>query len=124
MSALERRLAMGHGTFNLLSGIWPLVGLRSFERVFGPKTDRWLVQTVAGLLATIGWTQFAAAGKGDGGGAGLTGARRLGLGTAATLLAIDLVYVPRRRIRATYLIDAACEVAWLLAWRRASRTAR
>jgi hypothetical protein len=40
------------------------------------------------------------------------------------LLAIELGYVPRGRIRATYLLDAACEVGWLLAWCRTSRMAR
>ena len=38
-------------------------------------------------------------------------ARRLGVGTAAVLAAIDLVYVPAGRISKMYLLDAAVEVA-------------
>jgi len=33
--------------FNLAFGIWPLILYRSFEAVSGPKTDHWLVKTVA-----------------------------------------------------------------------------
>lgn len=43
-SAGERRLAAVHGGYFLLTGIWPLVHRRSFERVTGPKSDYWLVQ--------------------------------------------------------------------------------
>ncbi|GAA3647700.1 hypothetical protein C8D87_10626 [Lentzea atacamensis] len=49
--------------------------------------------------------------------------RGLGVVTAATLLAIDLVYVPKNRIPETYLLDAAMEAAWLLVWSRASGSA-
>ena len=41
-------LARTHGVANLAGGLWPLLHIRSFEWVFGPKTDRWLVKTVAG----------------------------------------------------------------------------
>lgn len=92
---------------------------RSFEAVFGPKTDRWLMHTVSGLLIAAGWTQRAAAAVP----AARPVARNLGLGTATTLLAIDLIYVTRGRIRWTYLIDAAMEAAWILAWLRADPTA-
>jgi hypothetical protein len=84
----------------------------SFEAVFGPKEDTWLVRTVAGLLVAGGWTQLRAISTDD----GLARARDLGLGTALTLLAVDLVYVPRGRLRWTYLLDAAVEAAWIVAW--------
>ncbi|GAT64604.1 hypothetical protein HS048_16120 [Planomonospora sp. ID91781] len=108
-----------HGAFNVASGVWPLVHLPSFEKVFGPKEDDWLVRTVAGLLVGVGWSQLRGAGTPE----GREHARRVGIATAATLLAIDLVYVPRGRIRATYLLDAAAEAAWILLWsrRRAGR---
>ncbi|WP_157420168.1 hypothetical protein [Actinomadura kijaniata] len=107
-------LARAHGVFNVLGGAWPLVSMRSFEWVFGPKEDEWLEQTVAGLLVAAGWSQLRA---GDSA-AGREHARRVGVGTAATLLAIDLIHVPRGRLRWTYLLDGAMEAAWLLAWWR------
>jgi hypothetical protein len=48
-------------------------------------------------------------------------AQRLGGGTALTLLAIDLVFVPAGRIRWTYLLDAVLEVGWLSLWAKARR---
>jgi hypothetical protein len=111
----RRTLACAHGAYNLLSGLWPIVHLRSFERVFGPKADEWLVQTVAGLLVVIGWSQIRGARSAE----GQDMARRLGIGTAATLLAIDVIYVPKGRISRMYLLDAAVEAAWLAAWLRA-----
>jgi hypothetical protein len=104
-------MAKAHGAVNLVAGVWPLVHPRSFEAVFGPKRDRWLVSTVAGLLASVGYAQWRAGSDGD-----WREARRLGVGTATTLLLVDLVNVPRGRIRWTYLIDAAAEAALLAGW--------
>ena len=53
-----RRLALAHGSFNLFNGLWPLVSMRTFEAVFGPKVDRWLVHTVGGLLTTVAVVQL------------------------------------------------------------------
>jgi hypothetical protein len=91
--------------------------MRSFERVLGPKTDRWLVQTVAGMLVAIGVAQLSTRSTRD----SLGQARRVGVGTAATLGAIDLRYAPGGRISKIYLVDAALELGWLLAWRLADR---
>jgi len=109
-------MARTHGAFNVAGGVWPLLHQRSFEAVFGPKVDRWLVQTVAGLLTSVGYAQVRAGTPQEWG-----QARRLGVGTALTLLAIDIVYVPRGRIRWTYAIDAVGEAALLVGWAVASR---
>jgi hypothetical protein len=108
-------LAVTHGLFTIEGGLWPLVHLHSFAWVFGPKTDVWLQMTAGGLLVSAGVAQLAAAP----GRHGPAQARRIGLGTALTLLAVDLVYVPKGRIRPTYLLDAAMQTAWIGAWLRA-----
>jgi hypothetical protein len=108
-------VARAHGAFNVASGLWPLLHMRSFERVLGPKADRWLVQTVAGMLVAIGAAQLSTRSSRD----SLAQARRVGEGTAATLAAIDLRYAPNGRISMVYLVDAALEVGWLLAWQLA-----
>ena len=100
-----------HGAFNIVGGVWPLPHLRSFEAVFGPKVDRWLVHTVAGLLTSVCYAQIRASTPEE-----WKQARRLGLSTAGTLLVIDLVYVPSGRLKWTYLIDAVGEVALLAGW--------
>jgi len=78
--------------------------------VFGPKTDRWLVKTVAGFLIVNGISQLTTSSADI----GVRQARRLGVATAAVLAAIGLAYVPARRISKMYLVDAAIEVGWIL----------
>ena len=95
-----------------MTGLWPLVDFRSFERVTGPKVDRWLVKTVGVLVAVICAVL------------GLTARRRhvtpevetLAVGGALGLAAIDVVDVARRRIRPVYLLDAASELALVVGW--------
>lgn len=113
-----RRMAQAQGIFNVLGGLWPLMSLRTFEAVYGPKTDHYLQHTVGGLLTTVGAAQLLS--KDDDAGT----ARALGIGTAVTLLAIDAAYIPRGRMSRAYLQDAACEVAWLAGWVWASRRTR
>lgn len=110
----RNKLARAQGLFNVASGGWALVHRKSFEAVFGPKADWWLVQTVAGLLVGNGLMQLRAAGDDP----GLAQARRVGLGTAATLLAVDLFYGVPGRISRTYLLDVPVEAAWIILWLR------
>lgn len=108
-------IAKVQGSFNVVNGLWPLVHMRSFEAVSGPKADKWLVRTVSGLLIAIGLEQLRAASNPGGDAV----AKRLGIGTAATLAAIDLVYVAKGRISKVYLVDAAVELAIIRTWLRA-----
>lgn len=96
--------------FYVLTGLWPLVSMRSFELVTGPKTDDWLVNMVGLLAATIGVVLW-------------TGARAerpvgavvlLGALSAASFAAIDVRYALPGQIRAIYLLDAVGEVALIL----------
>jgi hypothetical protein len=89
----------------------------SFEGFFGPKTDRWLVRAVAGLLVGAGSTQMRATTPDE-----LVQARWVGVTTATTLLLIDLYYVPRGRIKWTYLLDGAGHASMLAGWAVASRS--
>ena len=106
-----RALARLHGWANVAGGVWPLVHMRSFEAVTGPKVDKWLGRTVAGLLVANGLVQVRSTGSRD----GLRAARAIGIGTSATLAAIDLVHAPRRRISRVHLVDAALALAILAA---------
>jgi hypothetical protein len=106
--------------YYLVTGIWPLVSLRTFERITGPKIDDWLVRTVGVLAATIGAVI----------GLRSVGARSepdplLGVGSALAFAAVDTRYATTGRISKIYLADAAVELviaaAWLLAARSTSR---
>ena len=102
----KRSVALAQTAYYLPTSIWPILHIRSFEWITGPKVDRWLVKTVAGLIGMAGST------------IGLAAARDritpeiewLGIGSALTLATIDLVYVRRRRIRPVYLLDAAANL--------------
>jgi hypothetical protein len=109
----SRRLAVAHGLFNALSGAWPLVNMKSFEAVTGPKTDDWLVRTVGLLLVANGVVQLGSRSPDE-----LAQARRLGIGTAAAMAAIDIFYGGKGRIRRIYLADSVMELAWITAWLR------
>jgi hypothetical protein len=109
-------LARAHGLCNVLGGAWPLLHMRSFEAVLGPKTDRWLVRTVAGLLVANGVVQLRATGPAE-----VHQAARIGIGTAAVLLLADLRYAVPGRISRMYLLDAVAEAGWIAAWLRSDR---
>jgi hypothetical protein len=103
--------ARAHGAFNVVGGVWPLLHLSSFEAVLGPKADRWLVKTVAGLMVANGVVQLRSATPGE-----LRQAARIGIGTAGVLLLIDLRFAIPGRISRVYLLDAVAEAGWVTAW--------
>lgn len=117
---LAATLAIGQGLFYLATGVWPLVSIRSFERVTGPKADRWLVKTAGVLITAIGATLLSAGRRGR-----LTPEiPLLAVGSAAGLTTIDVVYVTKGRIAPVYLLDAAAEIALIAAWAVAYRPGR
>ena len=108
----RRLVAVGQAAYFLVTGVWPLLHIRSFEWVSGPKVDRWLVKTVAALIGV------------DGAAIGLAAWRRritpevelLAVGSSLALAIVDVVYVARRRIRPVYLLDAVAQVGLIVGW--------
>ena len=108
------------GWFYVVGGLWPVLNVRSFEWVTGPKVDRWLVKTVGLLLTAIGGVQVAAA------------RRRevpeelavLGVGVPLALLLVDLTYVSKGRISKVYLLDAVGQLGLIGLWGAAGAAAR
>lgn len=109
---LGRYLAFGQSAFYVITGVWPIVSLGTFQKVTGPKTDLWLVKTAGTLITVVGAV------------VGMAGYRRkispeigvLAAGCAAGLTAIDVVYVSKRRISPIYLLDAVAEVGLIGLW--------
>jgi len=98
------------GTYYVTTGLWPLISMRTFEAVTGPKVDKWLVQMVGLLAATIGGSLLVAAWRDQ----KLDSAVfTLAIASALSFMSIDIVHSLRRRISPTYLGDAACEAAIL-----------
>jgi hypothetical protein len=111
------RVPLAQAVYYVISGIWPVVSMSSFEMVTGPKRDRWLVRTV-GLLATvIGLALGRQGSTSEASGRGRLPAEViLGAGSALAFATIDAVYVAKRRISRVYLADAAIELAFLRSW--------
>jgi hypothetical protein len=112
-------LAIIQAVYFLITGVWPIVHLRSFMAVTGPKIDYWLVKTVGLIVAVIGLAIGIAAMRGR----GQFGVEIfvLAVGSAAALGVVDVVYVAKRVIPRIYLADALAEAilvaGWLLLWR-------
>jgi len=109
---------LAQGIYYVLTGLWPLISISTFQLVTGHKTDLWLVQTVGVLVAVIGATLCVA------------GYRRQGspeifflaLGSALGLASVDILFVLQRQISPIYLLDAVIEIGlvalWIHGWRR------
>jgi hypothetical protein len=106
-----RRILLIHGLYLAVTGLWPIVHLRSFMWVTGPKTDVWLVKTV-GLL--IFYTSLCL----------LYSWYRSRYSTLIFLLAvtnafafafIDIYYASEHVICKVYLIDACAQMFFLVA---------
>ena len=124
-----RILLWVQGAYFLVTGLWPIVSLRTFIQVTGEKTDNaktgllidhWLVITVGVLVTPIGASLLLAA---------IRRAWRLetailALGSAVGLLAIDVIYVSRRMIDPIYLADAGMEALLIIGWVIAAVRAR
>jgi hypothetical protein len=108
------RLARTQGIYYLLTGMWALVHIRSFQAVTGPKTDLWLVKTVGVLASVIGGTLIVGGARRQ----TVTEVKLLAAGSAAGLGAIDTVYAAKGRIAPIYLLDAVVEAILLMLWSR------
>lgn len=114
-----RAVVVVQGAYFMITGLWPLLHLRSFLALTGPKRGTWLLKTVAVLILAIGGTLLAAGRRSRPSG----DAALLAASSALGLTTIDVYYVARRVIRPVYLLDALVEcgfVAWLLLARRAA----
>jgi hypothetical protein len=109
-------IAIAHAIYFGITGIWPIVHMKSFIAVTGPKTDLWLVKAVGALVTAIAAAVGVAAMRRD------IGASTIALAvlSCAALCAIDVIYVMKGTIARIYLADAAVEVlliaAWTIAW--------
>ncbi len=105
-------LSKFQGVYTLLTACWPLVDIETFMKVTGPKTDTWLVKTVAVLLVAIA-TIFLLASR----------VKKdhwlviiLGMTSSLGLLVIDFYYTASDTIRWVYALDGVLQTIFLLCW--------
>jgi energy-converting hydrogenase Eha subunit E len=94
--------------YYFLTGLWPIVHMASFEKVTGPKTNKWLVKLVGLLAASIGVVLMFAQAKSD--------VKLLGILAAASFAAIDFYYAIQRTIRPIYLVEGLVQVFFIGFW--------
>jgi hypothetical protein len=97
--------------YYLITGIWPILSISTFQDITGPKTDLWLVRMVGLLVIAIGLTMLLA-----------TLNLRLtpeivvlALASALAFTAIDVFYSLNGRISKLYLGDAVLELVIITA---------
>ncbi len=109
---MKPTVALVQGIYFLVTGIWPLISMRTFLAVTGPKTDLWLVKTVGLLLAGIGavliYAQQTASVNPP--------VAFLAIGAAASLTLVEIVYVVKKVISPIYLGDAFAEILLIIWW--------
>lgn len=101
--------------YYIVGGVWPLVSLRSFMFITGPKREGWLVQSFGLYLAAAGAAMVPLDRRAR------PAQERLAVLGALALAAADTYFVARRRIRPVYLADAAVQlglVGWIATRRR------
>jgi len=52
--SLTRYVGPAQAIYYIITSLWALAGIRSFQKVTGPKVDIWLVKTVGVLVGVIG----------------------------------------------------------------------
>ena len=94
------------GWYYVITGVWPLIHMKSFEAVSGTKTDKWLVRTVSLLILSSGiiFVNFNDS----------ESSRWLAIMNAVSLIFIDVRYSLREVVRKIYLADAVVEVIFLI----------
>jgi hypothetical protein len=114
-SHLVRTPRVAQGAYYVVTGLWPVLHLRSFEAVTGKKRNGWLIRALGGAIAAVGAALLASDS------AAPRRARRLGLGAAVALGVTGMFLVVTRRGSRAYVeatIEAGFAAAWLAARRR------
>jgi hypothetical protein len=105
-------LPLVQGVYYIVTGIWPIVSIESFEAISGPKNDDWLVQTMGLLIFVIGAILLG------------SGVRRkltlniglLAAGSAAALGGAGSFFALRGVIWPIYLVDGFIELVLIALW--------
>ena len=109
---MEYTVALVQGLYFFIIGVWPLISMRTFLKITGPKTDLWLVKTVGVILAVIGavllyaWATAAVNPP----------VIALAIGAGLGLAIVEIIYVSRKVISPIYLGDAVLEILLVIWW--------
>jgi hypothetical protein len=122
-ATLFATLCAVQGFYYLVTGVWPLVSIETFQAVTGPKTDHlatgregdhWLVNTVGVLVTANALVLLLASWRNR----PSPEVVLLAVGSALGLAVIDVIFVARDVLWSVYLADAAVELLLVVGWLR------
>ncbi len=109
-------IAFAQAAYFAVTGIWPLVSIRTFIAVTAPKTDIFLVNTVGLLVTAIAIALVSAVLRNTISFEMLLRA----VSSSLFLTSIDVYYAAKGVIWKTYLLDSVAEslliAGWLVGW--------
>jgi len=107
----RRDIILIQSIYYFITALWPIVSVGTFMMVTGPKTDVWLVKTVAVMILAIAITLFFGALR-----ASLSrDVCTLALLASLGLTTIDIYYSLSGTIPAIYLADVPPEIVFAIA---------
>lgn len=105
-------LSIIHGLYYCGAGLWPIIHMRSFLFITGPKVDLWLVETVGMLVFSIGLGLLIAGGTKD----VSFPISLIAISSAIGFILVDAINVWTNSISPIYLLDALVEFILLTGW--------
>ena len=109
---LKKATATVQGLYYLVTGVWGIVALESFQNLTGPKMDLWLVRVVAALVLVIGMVLIISAMRNR----LFIEIVLLGAGSALALALVETPYALIGRISPIYFADAVLELFFVAGW--------
>jgi hypothetical protein len=104
---MMKAITLFQSTYYIITGLWPVFHIVSFEKLTGKKTDKWLVQQVGLLAAGTGIALLAVS---------YSDKRIIGMLAAAAFILIDFYYPLVGRISKIYWIDGAIQLTIVFLW--------
>ena len=104
---MASKVALVQGIYFFITGIWPIISMKTLLLVTGPKTDLWLVKTVGLIGAVLLCAEMTDTINPP--------VILLAIGAALSLGLVEFIYVAKRVISPIYLADAFVELI-LIGW--------
>jgi hypothetical protein len=107
---VAQKILLAQAAYYVITGVWPLVSIRTFMMVTGPKHDLWLVKAVGLLITAVGLSIGIQAAWFD-----TKPALVLAISSALALGFVDIWYSLRGVISKVYLVDGVIQILLIIA---------
>lgn len=100
------------GLYTLLTAAWAIIDIDSFMKLTGPKTDIWLVKTVAAVLVSIGLFFLTCIFVRS----SVVPMAVLAITSSLGLICIDFYYSSKKIISSIYQADGILQIIFVICW--------